>query len=163
MKASQNKRPNPLGVKGFTLIELIIVMSVIAILLAAGIPAFQGMQTEGDLSKVDSELQTLKTAVISYRRHNGAFPANIAAALTGATPKLITNILEDPFKTDATTTPDTYGYITGNDASFGDYFIIYSKGPDFTVSTSWSAANDRAEIAAGKDDIAVSNAEVKKL
>jgi len=150
-------------IKGFTLIEIIIVMAVVAILLAAIIPAFQGMQDEGALSKAEAELQTLKTAVISYKRHNGSFPANIAAALTGASPKILTEILEDPFKTDTTTTPNTYGYITGTDASFGEYFIIYSKGIDLTVSTAWSGANDRAEIAAGKDDMAVSNAEVEKL
>jgi len=150
-------------VKGFTLIEIIIVMAVVAILLAAIIPAFQGMQEEGALSKAEAELQTLKTAVISYKRHNGTYPANIAAALTGASPKILTEILEDPFATDTTTTPNTYGYITGTDASFGEYFIIYSKGIDLTVSTAWSGANDRAEIAAGKDDMAVSNAEVEKL
>lgn len=148
---------------GFTLVEIIIVLSVIAILLAAAIPAFQGMQQEGEISKVDAELQTLKTAVISYKRHNGTYPPNIAAALLGATPKLIVEILEDPFRTDATTTPNTYGYITGTDASFGEYFIIYSKSVDGEASTAWSGANDRVEIAAGKDDVAVSNAEVKKL
>ena len=150
-------------VKGFTLVEIIIVMSVIAILLAAAIPAFQGMQQEGELSKVDAELQTLKTAVISYKRHNGSYPANIAAALTGATPKLINSPLEDPFNTDTTTTPNTYGYATGTDASFGEYFIIYSKSADGAVSTAWSGANDRVEIAAGKDDVATSNADVVKL
>jgi len=150
-------------IKGFTLIEIIIVMAVVAILLAAIIPAFQGMQDEGALSKAEAELQTLKTAVISYKRHNGTYPANIAAALTGASPKILTEILEDPFATDATTTPDTYGYITGTDASFGEYFIIYSNGIDLSTSTAWSSANDRAEIAAGKDDMAVSNAEVVNL
>lgn len=149
--------------KGFTLIELIIVMAVIAVLLSAVIPAFQGMRAEGDISKAEMELQTLKTAVISYRRHNGAYPANIAAALTGAKPKILSEILKDPFATDATTTPDTYGYSTANDASFGDYFIIYSQGTDLTDATAWSGANDRVEITAGADDIAVSNAPVVKL
>jgi len=149
--------------EGFTLIEIIIVMTVIAILLAAVIPAFQGMQEEGDLSKVEAELQTIKTAVISYRRHNGSYPADIAGTLTGSSPKILVEIAEDPFTTDTSTTPDTYGYITGTDASFGDYFIIYSRGIDLSADTAWSGANDRVEIAAGGDDMVVSNAEVANL
>jgi len=121
------------------------------------------MQQEGELSKVDAELQTLKTAVISYRRHNGSYPANIHAALTASTPTIINEILEDPYETNTTTTPNTYGYTTKTDTSFGDYFFIYSKGPDGKANTKWTGAQDRVEIAAGKDDIAVSNAEVKKL
>lgn len=155
------------GIRGqawaFTLIEIIIGMAVIAVIIAAVIPSFQGMQQEGELSKVSAELQTLKTAVISYHRHNGSYPADIDTALTGSTPRLITETLEDPYKTDTTTTPNTYGYTTGTDTSFGDYFFIYSKGPDGKANTKWTGGQDRVEIAAGKDDIAVSNAEVKKL
>ncbi|MDH3326092.1 MAG: prepilin-type N-terminal cleavage/methylation domain-containing protein [Gammaproteobacteria bacterium] len=149
--------------KGFTLVEIIIAMAVIAILISAILPAFQGMQQEGDLSKANSELLTLKTAVISYKRHNGSYPTNITTDLSGATPKLINEILKDPFLTDALTTPNTYGYITGTDASFGEYFVIYTKSVDTVVDTAWSATNDQVEIAAGKDDLAVSNAPVVKL
>lgn len=147
--------------KGFTLIELVIVMSVIAILLSVGIPAFQGMQSSADISKAEMDLQTLKTAVISFRRHQGAYPANLAALLT-TTPKLINEALEDPFVTDAGP-PVTYGYSTANDPTFGDYFIIYTQGVDLVDDTLWVAANDQVEIAAGKDDAAVSNAPVVNL
>ena len=148
---------------GFTLVEIIIVISVIAILVTIAVPTFQGMQQEGQISKSESELQTLKTAILSYKRHNGSYPSNIAVDLTSVISKILTQILEDPFKTDTITTSNTYGYITGTDASFGDYFVIYSKGPDGTVATTWSAANDRAEIAASADDVAGSNAPVMKL
>jgi len=150
--------------KGFTLVEVVIVMAVIAILIAVIIPAFQGMQAEGNVTKAQAELETLKTAVISYRRHKGTYPDNIHARLTGTTPKLVQEILEDPFATDVSTTPDTYGYITGNDATFGDYFIIYSKGPDLVAATSWDSANDRCKItiATSSDDVAESNAPVVK-
>ena len=103
--------------KGFTLVELIIVLAVIAIIVGVVVPAIRGMQEDANMTKAEQELYTLQTAVISFYRHNGSYPANVAAALTGATPRLIDAILADPFATDTSTTPDTYGYGTGTDRS----------------------------------------------
>ena len=115
-----------IGNKGFTLVELVIVMAVIALILSVVIPNLRGMQQEGQITKAESELQTLKTAITSYwRNNNNAYPADISAALTGASPQVITQELQDPFKTAG----NTYGYVQGTDANFGDYFIVYSKGP----------------------------------
>jgi len=147
--------------KGFTLVELIIVLTVIAIILAVVLPSFRGMRQEANMSRAQQELNTLKTAVTSYFRNNNAYPANVHAALTGASPRIITSILEDPFKTDASTTPNTYGYVTGTDASFGEYFIVYSKGPDATAATVWNAATGQVDV--GGDDIAASNAPLNKV
>lgn len=148
--------------KGFTLIELVIVLAVIAILLGVIIPAYKGMQEEGQYSEAEAELNTLKTAVISYYRHNGSYPSNIHSVLTAASPKIITETLDDPFKTDASTTPNTYGYNYGTESGFGDWFYIYSKGPDLVGGTSFDTNDDRVEksSANGKDDIVVSNAAI---
>ena len=141
------------GTKGFTLVELIIVLAVIAIILGVVIPAIRGMQEEANLTRSEQELHTLETAVMSYFRHNAAYPAGITTDLTGASPKIVENVLDDPFDTDATN--DTYGYITGNDAEFGDYYILYTRGPDATGETSWNATTDQVDT--GGDDIVVSN------
>lgn len=127
--------------RGFTLVELVIVMAVIALILSVVIPNLRGMQQEGQLTKVDQELQTLKSAITSYWRNNGhVFPANIHSDLTGASPAVITSNLADPFKTD--TTNNTYGYVKGTDASFGDYFAVYTKGPKGdTPAPAWDGAN----------------------
>ena len=114
--------------KGFTLVELVIVMAVIALILSVVIPNLRGMQQEGQLTKAESELQTLKTAVTSYWRNNAnVYPGDIHATLTGASPNIISAKLADPWSSDADNA--TYGYATGNDETFGDYFIIYTKGP----------------------------------
>ena len=142
--------------KGFTLIELIIVLTVIGVILGIAIPAYKGMKDEANLTKARGDLNTLKTAVTSYYKNNGnTMPANIAAALTGATPKIINNILSDPYNTDATTTPKTYGYISGTDTVAGDYFIVYSKGPNGIVETSWDATNHK--VTSTGDDIEEDN------
>jgi len=109
--------------KGFTLVELVIVMAVIALILSVVIPNLRGMQQEGQLTKAESELQTLKTAITSFWRHNSnTYPADISAALVGATPQVVTAQLVDPFNT----SNGTYGYV--KDAN-NDYFIVWTQGP----------------------------------
>ena len=139
--------------KGFTLVELIIVLAVIAIILGVVIPAIRGMQEEANLTRAEQELHTLETAVMSFFRHSGGFPANVTTDLTGASPRIIENVLVDPFDTDAD--DDTYGYITGTDAEFGDYYILYTQGPDRTAETSWNDTTNQVDTAG--DDLVVSN------
>src|SRR3990167_6131732 len=109
--------------KGFTLVELIIVLAVIAIILGVVIPAIQGMQEEANLTRAEQEIATLETAIMSFFRHSGGFPTNITTDLTGASPRIVEFVLADPFATDNSN--NTYGYVTGNDAEFGDYYIVY--------------------------------------
>lgn len=145
--------------RGFSLVELVIVMAVIALILSIAIPNFRAMQQEGSLTKVEGDLDTLKVAVTSYWRNNSqAYPANVHAVLTGATPSVITKVLGDPWTTD--TTNVTYGYTTGTDAAFGDYFFIYSKGPGGDTAPTWDATNKRVNYT-GSGRV-VSNAPVVK-
>jgi len=146
--------------KGFTLVELVIVMAVIALILSVVIPNLRGMQQEGQITKAESELQTLKTAVVSYWRNNSnSYPANIHSALTAASPAVISSVLADPFLTDGTN--NTYGYVTGTDTNFGPYFAIYTKGPKGdTNAPSWDATGGRFTYSGGGR--VVSNAPVVK-
>lgn len=106
------------GQKGFTLVELVIVMAVIAVILSVVIPNLRGMQAESQLSKVEGDLKTIKSALTSYQRNNdGQLPANIHAALVAASPQLITETVIDPFDTD--TTNHTYGYTVLGDGDAG--------------------------------------------
>jgi len=126
--------------KGFTLVELVIVMAVISLILSVVIPNIRGMQQEGQLTKAEAELDTLKTALTSYWRNNSnVYPGNITTALTGASPTIISQPLSDPWKTDATNL--TYGYVSGTDATFGDYFIIYTKGPKGNTAPTFDATS----------------------
>ncbi|MFH1428291.1 MAG: type II secretion system protein [Candidatus Margulisiibacteriota bacterium] len=153
--------------RGFTLVELLIVMAVVAILVAIIIPSFKGMQEEGWISKAEQELQTLQTAVESYYRHKDDYPPNITTALTGAKPAIISKELKDPWDTSGT----TYGYVTGNDdTGFGKYYIIYSRSVDRVTNIVLTpsdnclvdgkvgiTSNDTVSADAA-DDLAVSNA-----
>ena len=75
--------------KGFTLIELMIVVAIIGILAAVAIPAYQNYVIRGQVTEGLSLASGWKTAISEYYAENGSFPST-SSATGGATAIAVT-------------------------------------------------------------------------
>ena len=151
--------------RGFTLIELMIVIAVMAILIGIALPHFKGMQDEGNSAKAAAELRTLATAIESFCIHNNnqypvqnETPSGVsgwqtdANSITTATPTIVQTALTDPFKS-----AWEYNYATSAGSS-SQYYIVFSAGPGGGATITGIDPCGVIEGAAG-DDIYITNAE----
>ena len=67
--------------QGFTLLELMIVIAIIAILAATLIPNFIGFDTEAKLASTKTNLNTLRTRISLYRAKEGKYPKTMQELL----------------------------------------------------------------------------------
>jgi len=59
---------------GFTIVELLIVIVVIAILAAISIVAYNGIQKRATITRTTSDLNMINKAILTYHAEHGSYP-----------------------------------------------------------------------------------------
>lgn len=80
--------------KGFTLIELVVVIAILGILAGIAIPRFLDAQASAKGAKIVADLRTINSAAMVYNVKNGKYPDAITSATPSSTDGFVNTYLK---------------------------------------------------------------------
>jgi general secretion pathway protein G len=85
---------------GFTMIELMIVVSIVGILATLAVPSYQGTVVRAREAALRQDLFTMRDVLDQHRADQGKYPSSLQALVSAGYLRAIPN---DPFTNSATT------------------------------------------------------------
>ncbi len=114
--------------KGFTLIELMIVIAIIGILAAVALPAYQDYTIRAKASELVLAASSGKNLITEYALLNNGVPGATAVTLQNISQGMVSSVAWD----------GTYIVITGNTANLGATIVLLMQ-PTYSASgVTWS-------------------------
>jgi type II secretion system protein G len=146
--------------KGFTLVELLVVVAILAILAAILLPRFLGYTDKAREAQTMKDIRSMSTIVEAFAATDGNYPE---ASLDTDNPRSIASIMQSKgvnWTGDATGKTDPWGNPYYYDV-VGDYYCIASAGKDGTLNTEDDICNIGGKVskkASGLDGNAIPSA-----
>jgi prepilin-type N-terminal cleavage/methylation domain-containing protein len=81
-------RPSPSARRGFSLVEIMVVVTIISVLAMLSVPAFQRIRRRARSSVIANDFRVFAAAVATYAHEKGTWPAETAA---GVCPPVMTS------------------------------------------------------------------------
>lgn len=138
---------------GFSLLEMIVVLALMASLFGIFIFRTKGFQDQTKIERVRGDLRSLQKAIQAYYlNHQNQFPAGSDWQnndLTNDAPRLLRQILYDPFESGNT----EYRYFVSPN---GKYYVVFSVGSN-DVADITGITDTGKLLGVNADDIFVSN------
>ena len=116
--------------KGFTLLELLVVLAILAILIAIAIPVYKNQKEKAARTAHNANVRVLETALESYKQDNNG---NLPVGLDKLVPDYIKSVPKVP--AGAVKDLDVTEYKIGNDGSIEPHEVEINTKQESGTST----------------------------
>ncbi|ENX9078150.1 pilin, partial [Neisseria gonorrhoeae] len=138
--------------KGFTLIELMIVIAIVGILAAVALPAYQDYTARAQVSEAILLAEGQKSAVTEYYLNNGKWPENNGAAGVASPSDIKGKYVESVTVAKGVVTAQMASSNVNNEIK-GKKLSLWAKRQDGSVKWFCGQPVTRDDAAAANDDV----------
>lgn len=125
---NHKKRSSFFNQKGFTLIEILIVITVLGILMTIAVPALSGVKNKADISVAKADLHNIMHSLELHYFDNGEYPGQTTKGDLSSLSLSNLNIKNGP---------KNYQYISDAETEASKYLVSYKDSNDnyYYIST----------------------------